>query len=391
MSFYPLKISLANKTTGAPLTTYTQLNLRVSPYSTALYSQLSSSGGIYTFGDVGSPIVPGEYKLYDNNTELTDFGILKIGESNAVLITENQSVAGNKTFTGNTIFSGVVELNDDVTITGDVVIQSGGSLQVDNTPTDPNDVIRKSEYDVTAKLDDDNEYTMSNNFTASTVFSFDDPPECDALPTEDNHLTNKLYVTTAISGIEVTPFQESPNIIRLIPGGTQQTGQVYTTYANAMQYALASASVDRRMYIEVQGMGTAGYNYINISNAGGTYIDDYIHLIGTSQDIIMIPPATDNIGVSTLGNSIIENFTIYKDDSGVDLLFTNIIFKDIIFDLTCLSVTFNNCKFKNCEMKVNDDGDNTATFTSCKGNLIASNQSVGSSTVDANIKSKADF
>jgi len=86
MGFYPLKLSLADKTTGLPITSYTQLNLRRYNYSVAAYSQLSQSGGTYEFGNVGTPIIPGDYKLYDNATELTAFGIIRIGEPDAVLL-----------------------------------------------------------------------------------------------------------------------------------------------------------------------------------------------------------------------------------------------------------------------------------------------------------------
>ena len=203
-------------------------------------------------------------------------------------------------------------------------------------------------------------------------------------------LMSKTWILAKIADVAVVPYQESPNVIRLIPGGSEKTGQVYTTYANAMQYALAVAGVDHRMCIKIEGMGVAGFNYINMSNAGGDYIDDYIHLKGINQDILLIPPDTVTVGVSALDNTIIENLTIYKDDIGVDLVFENLFFKDVSFNLAVLSVTFTNCKFKNCDLKINDDGDTDATFTTCKGNFIASNQAVGAG-VDTNVKPKADF
>ncbi len=214
-------------------------------------------------------------------------------------------------------------------------------------------------------------------------------------PTVGSAAARKAYVDdaidTAVSAIVITPYQESPNVIRCIPGGAEKTGQVYTTYANSLQYALAVAGVDHRMTIKFEGMGTAGYNYINMSNAGGDYIDDYIHFKAINQDILLIPPATDVIRVGALGNSIIENFTIYKDDSGVDVEFENIVFINCSFNLTVLTATFTNCRFKNCDIIVNDDGDGTATFTNCKGRAD-SNQSFGTSTIDGQQnKHKLDF
>lgn len=107
LSFYPLKISIADKTTGDPITsaTYSDLNLRTGDYSTRAYTMIGSSGGTFEFGDSGTPMVAGDYKLYNNNTELTAFGIIRIGEPNAVMLTTNQTVGGSKTFSSQVILS----------------------------------------------------------------------------------------------------------------------------------------------------------------------------------------------------------------------------------------------------------------------------------------------
>jgi len=390
--------------------TVSSINLRTGDYSTVAYNGSLIDHGVYQF----TSVEPGEYRVYSSSTHLSIFGIIKIGEHNAVLITGTQTIAGAKTFSNQIVLSAGVQTDTISEKTSNTGVTIDGVLIKDSL--DVSGIVAKTGAQTIAGLK-----TFSNDIktdyiyedTANAGVSFpDDPTTIGTLvltqmgsniamagwrvtglsdAATSSGAATLGQVEDLINDIEVTPYQESPNVIRLIPGGSEITGKVYTAYANAMQYALAVAGVDRRVCIEVKGMGTAGYNYINISNAGGAYIDDYIHLKGINQDIVLIPPATDNVGVSSLGNTIIENFTMFKDDSGVNLLFTNIKFKDILFDLTCLSVTFNNCKFVNCEMKVNDDGDNTATFTSCKGNLTASNQSVGSSTVDVNIKPKADF
>jgi hypothetical protein len=249
---------------------------------------------------------------------------------------------------------------------------------------------------IDAVLTANNTFTGTNTFSGDTAFNGDiqlgagDFIYVTEDATTDSQLPNLGQVNTLIGASAIIPFQESPNVIRLIPGGSEQTGQVYTTYANAMQYALATAGTDHRMCIKIEGMGVAGYNYINMSNAGGAYIDDYIHLKGINQDILLIPPATVTVGVSALDNTIIENLTIYKDDIGIDLVFENLFFKDVAFNLAVNSLTFTNCKFKNCDLKINSDGGTDATFTTCKGNFIASNQAVGVG-VDTNVKPKADF
>jgi len=110
MSFYPYNLPLEDNT-GTPITTYTDLNLRISPYSSRAYTQLAHANGVYTFGSVGDPIVSGEYKLFDTNTEITAFGILKIGENGAVMVDGNQTVNDIKTFSGQPVLSAGVKTN----------------------------------------------------------------------------------------------------------------------------------------------------------------------------------------------------------------------------------------------------------------------------------------
>ena len=66
------------------------LNLRSGPsYASATYSANSHLGdGVYDFLNVAS----GEYKLYNSGTELTKFGIIKVGEDGAVLMSGTQTI-----------------------------------------------------------------------------------------------------------------------------------------------------------------------------------------------------------------------------------------------------------------------------------------------------------
>ena len=385
--------------------TVSTINLRTGDYSTVAYSGTLIDHGVYQF----TSVEPGEYRVYADSTHLSIFGIIKIGEHNAVMLTGNQTIAGVKTFSNQIVLSAGVQTDtisektatSGVTIDGvlikdslDVsgIVAKTGNQTIAGTKTFTNDIKTDYIYEDTAAAgvtfpDDPTTIgtlvltQVGSNFSMAGYYGTGVPT-----PVTGSGIANKTYVDS----LAITPYQESPNAIRLIPGGSEKTGQVYTTYANAMQYALAVAGVDHRMCIKVEGMGVAGFNYIVMSNAGGAYIDDYIHLKGINQDILLIPPATDTVGVTTLGNSIIENLTIYKDDIGIDLVFENLFFKDVAFNLAVNSLTFINCKFKNCDLKINSDGGTDATFTTCKGNFIASNQAVGAG-VDANIKPKADF
>jgi len=385
--------------------TISTINLRADPYTVATYNGTLIDHGVYQFSNVAS----GEYKVYSGDDVLTIFGIIKVGEHNAVMITGAQTIAGVKTFSNQMVLSAGVQTDSisEKTSTSGVTID--GVLIKDSL--DVSGIVAKTGAQSIAGLktftnDIETDYIYEDTTNAGVTFP-DDPTTVGTLvltqigsnfslggyfgtgvptPVTGSGIANKTYVDS----VSIAPYQESPNVIRLIPGGSEKTGQVYTTYANAMQYALATAGVDHRMCIKIEGMGVAGYNYINMSNAGGAYVDDYIHLKGINQDILLIPPDTVTVGVTTLDNTIIENLTIYKDDIGVAIVFENLFFKDVSFNLTVLSATFTNCKFKNCDLKINDDGDTDATFTTCKGNFIASNQAVGAG-VDANIKPKADF
>lgn len=122
MSFYPYILTIVDNA-GDPVSSYTQLNLRTGDYSTAAYTQIGAgSNGRYTFGDSGTPMVAGEYKLYDNTTELTAAGIIKIGEVNAVMLTGNQTVAGVKTFSQQAVFN-----HSDGLQTDKIAEKSGGN------------------------------------------------------------------------------------------------------------------------------------------------------------------------------------------------------------------------------------------------------------------------
>ena len=60
-----------------PVTTYTNLNLRASPYSVC---NIHAGSWQYKRNIYALMVASGEYKLYDSTTELTNFGIIKVGQ-----------------------------------------------------------------------------------------------------------------------------------------------------------------------------------------------------------------------------------------------------------------------------------------------------------------------
>lgn len=183
-----------------------------------------------------------------------------------------------------------------------------------------------------------------------------------------------------LDAIETTPYQESPNLIRLIPGGSTKTGQVYTTWNAAMGYLKSlTPSTTKRFVIEIAGMGITGPTVINVTeNDGGSpptnYFNNYISIFIKNRFVKLEIP--DDIMTVTANTVSVEGGTIYKNDGAADPVFENMIFVNVYFDLTVNTATFTNCTFQNCFIKVNDDTDGSATFTTCKGSGNTSNQTL---------------
>ena len=356
-----------------PVTTYTNLNLRASPYSAATYTQeVGNTNGIYTFLSVAS----GEYKLYDSTTELTNFGIIKVGQDDAVLITGNQTIAGVKTFSSQADFSNASGLKTDVIAehTAAAGVTIDGILLKDSL--DLSGIVSKSG---SQQIDGDKTFTGNVNIdSGGAIFTIEGGGVgiiVDA-PTADTHIVNKAYADS----LAITPFQQSPNVRRLIINGTQETNKVYTTWTSCMTNAYAYAASNYRMTIMVEGIGTAATT-ITIGDAGGGvgFINDYITVRGISQQQIRLTPPDDTISVTTLGNASFENLTMYLHDTAQDPIFTNIVFNNVLFDLDVNSVTFNTCEFRNCTIKVTTG---SPTFTSCKGSGVYTTGSFGSSPIN---------
>lgn len=368
MGFYPLKLSLADKTTGAPITTYTQLNLRVYPYASAEYSQLSQSGGTYEFGNVGDPILSGDYKLYDNATELTAFGIIRIGEPTAVL------TAGDFTIAGEITFDGVVNMGNgnqigDTEFSGDVDILTGNNLKVVDAPIDPTDVVRLTDLTGFAALSGGNEIADTQLFTGEV--GFDQTPTCaTADGTEGaNYLINQGALQAAIDTLVVVPFQESSNNLRLMPSGIVETNKVYNAWTEIQTVAASYSTNNRRYTIEIKGTGES-QNYITVNYA----FQNYVSVKGDNQNIIL--KVADSTYSVTAGSVIVENVTIQGDGSTTDTpVFTNFIFKDVYFNMVSSSIGFVNCTFRgNCYVK--NTGGSISFDGNCIGGYVATNGAI---------------
>lgn len=368
---YKLPVGKVSGGNFQPDNSYTDLNLRKSPYTTRESTQTAGTitDGSYEFLNVSD----GDYKVYDGNTELTKFGIIPIGEDQAVTITGNQTVAGTKTFSSQIVVShadgikldkiqeytaaaGVtidgILLKDSLDLSG--IVSKSGSQQIDGDKTFTGNLISEGNFSI----------------PSGAVGTIEDAP------TSAKHIVNKEYA----DALAITPFQQSPNVVRLIPNGTQETNKVYTNYATALYNAWSFADSTRRMTIMVEGMGT-GAATIAITDAGGGagFINDYITVRGISQQQTRLTVPDDTLTVTTLGNSSFENLTMILTGGSADPIFEKLVFNNVFFDLDVNSVTFTNCEFRNCTVKITTGA---PTYTNCKGSGVYSTGSFGASPIN---------
>ena len=398
MSFYPLTIPLADKTTGVPITTFTQLNMRLtSNLGSSAYTMISSSGGNYVFGTVGSPIVAGEYVLYEDETAL-DFGIISIGQSDAVLTSGNQTINGVKTFSGQPILNAGVQTDtiSEKTATNGVsidgVVLKDGNLGKASDPveiayiTQIGNNLSVAGYDIANAVDPvgdtslarrkyitDNfmPYGTADSYSYKSMFNSilfrNDPPKSNATVYASNALVNRRYVdnsiSTAVEGItsgDITAAQLCDNTVFVMPTGTQETDRIYPGIDGAYASAVATANATNTMFIimlanDLDGSATANYDLFTT-----TAIDEFVNIGGISKDVVMRITDDTYVGVSSTNKNIFSNITINCTGTTVSPTMENCIFDNVRFDTSGNDGTtwnFAKCHFgAGCEITDNVGG-----------------------------------
>lgn len=320
------------------------INLRVSPYSTAAYTGTHIADGVYSFGTVAT----GEYKVYNSGTELTSFGIIKIGESDAVLLTGNQSIAGIKTFTGQPVFDtglktdAISEENLGAGITVD------GILLKDNLNTSNIVTVNTTQNVTGAKT-----FTAIQTFSNSVVFQNDIGASPAIYPQVTNsfdqptlavHLTPKFYVDNLVSSVAVTPYQQGSNIRRIQSSGTIEAGKLYNTVLEAITN-FGSPTATNRLIIKLE-KGQADSNYSNIFQIKHSDISgkSYISIAGESRNgTHVILGGTGDSASCTSGTSF-ENMTIYCTTEVGDRVYGSMKF------INCTIYGYKDINFANCEL-----------------------------------------
>lgn len=364
-----LTIVLRDLTTGAGRTGLTvTLRHSLDSFAATAYSATEQSGkpGVYEFTNVGSHH---RLKLYVNGTVDDTFG----GTNGKFIIDANEVICTN-----------------DGSYDAD-------SLKIINLADATNAT------DAMNRQTADGRYLKTTGGTMTGEISMSDNPISGVpAPTDDSHVTNKVYVDDLISYLEslidaisFVPYQETPNSIRLIPGGSTKTGQVYTTWNAAMGYLKSlTPSSTKRFVIEIAGVGVTGATDIEVTeNDAGSpptnYFNNYCSIFMKNRFIKLKIP--DQVMTVTADTMSVEGGTIYINNVAANPVMTNMKFVNVYFDLTVNTMEFINCDFENCFVKVNEDVDGTCTFTSCKGSGTTSNQTLPATISGWGEKPKADF
>lgn len=362
-----LVIVIRDLTTGEGIDGLTvKLRHSLNSFATDIYTATGVTGkpGCYEFTDVSSLY---RLKLYVNGVEDETYG----GTKGKYLYDSEE--ANSRHVTKVTDMSGTYyECNS-------LEFRSAGET------TEPNSLIRKSEADLRYLMVDQNLDLSDVKIVVAPAVNNGNPVQLAQLMNEVSELNN------AIAAIVVTPYQESPNVVRLIPGGVQETGKTYTSYAIIQNYCrLYPASNTHRMEIEIKGAGSGGTSITVTDGAisGNSAFNNYVSLKGINQNIrLLVDDATFSV---TAGGTIIENVTIARDDDGDGTpQFSNFIFKDVYFDFDVSDLSFNGCTFRgNCYIK-NTGG--SISFTSCKGGFVITNGTLPSTVQGVSSVPTSDF
>jgi len=389
-----LVVVVRNLTTGAATGGLTvTLRHSLNSFASTIYtaSEISGKVGCYEFTDVSSRY---RLKLYVNGSEDVTFG----GTDGKFIFDAGEYIV----FDGTSFDAGslkIINVADPTTATGALNRQTGdarylmltggtlggavnmGNFKITNLDdaTDPGDAVNLATLEQTLVDEDFAARSGGNTFAGDQVFNgniefagnadfSNNLPTCSEVPTAGNQLINKDFLDSELATLVLVPFQESSNVIRLMPSGSQVTGEVYTTWTAAQTAAASYATSNWRFIIEIPGGGESSRD-ITVASA----FNQYVSVKGGNQNVRLLVDDTA-YSIGSLGNTIVENVTVRRDDDGDGTpSFTNFVFKDCCLDFDTLSLTLVNCEFRGV-VKIKNTG--SITFTNCKGGIIETNGTV---------------
>jgi|GEM_PF-4719402 len=153
----------------------------------------------------------------------------------------------------------------------------------------------------------------------------------------ENEPPTLLQMLEAINGISFTPFQESSNVVVIIPDGTEQPHKVYKTIAAGIA-SFTDPGESKQCACLIKGTGGVS-KFITLSHSS---LVNYVHLIGYGKHVNMILGST---GASTSKNLIMANMTIYMGGEDITSDRTYIGTKFANVDIYAYkNITFNSCE-----------------------------------------------
>lgn len=178
----------------------------------------------------------------------------------------------------------------------------------------------------------------------------------------------KQYFQSLING-EVTVYQQSENIARVLYSGANETNQVFLSINLASIFSQSVATVIRQMLVLIEGNGVNDqfpvnyHNYLEPAN-----ISDYVHIAGINRTVLI--NLREDTYSANYGRTVISNCTLDNLSEDATTLFENIIFINCKFQNSHgagATMTFTNCDFvSGCENR------NITNFTTsnCRGTVF---------------------
>ena len=192
-----------------------------------------------------------------------------------------------------------------------------------------------------------------------------------------NEITNRLA-----SIISDGNYQESLNIVRVIPEGVAVTGQIYVNLSTALVYGKDTliATAIKPLTVSIAGVNndTGGVNldFVEYDAVNHYYACafDYIHFKGAVSNAKILSDGNistpgNQFKAGALGRIIMEDLYFYFDNDGQTGEIENIIFKNCKFESRGGTIDFLNCKFEGLNT-FESTTPNEFSFTSCYGTVF---------------------
>lgn len=382
-----------------PVTNLSNLNLRISPFSTSTYSGTHIGDGVYKFTNVED----GVYKLYNDSAEISKWGGTNgrwIGDESLDYLPgdgDGQWDGQNKRLHHiddpvSGIDVGDRDYNDarylmlsGGTLTGDLNI---GGYKVIN-PGDPvsdSDVGDRGYNDLRYPTrSGNNNFAGTNNFVIDSgamkypkIFYDDEVAgETYVSPTHPLHISTKQYADSLVAGITVPAVPYSGTEVIVIGGITQVVGKIYSSILNAANHLSTLAlNSQKRGVMYIRNHPLVSYY---IATPGS--LKDYINIVGYTP--AYITSSGDHTEWNNIGTVIvicektvtkkmtISNCTLIFGNSTANLVQNQTgerTYNSFVFT-NCVIFAYNNVFFNNCILNdclILHSGSYKATLQNCK-------------------------